>query len=166
MLAAAGDTDIADRLKAGTELNGRQFKVHLDGFNQLEYITGASETSPRDHFFYVSDDGDLTAMRYDNWKFVFLEQRATGTLQVWFEPYTKLRCPKIFNLRLDPYERADFTSNTYWDWLLDHAWLVIPAQTMVMRMAQSLVEFPPSQHPASFTVGDMLETLQRGIPSS
>ena len=166
LLAAAGDPDVADRLKAGTELNGRQYKVHLDGFNQLEYITGATEKSPRDYFFYVSDDGDLTAMRYDNWKFVFLEQRAAGTLQVWFEPYTKLRCPKIFNLRLDPYERADFTSNTYWDWLLDHAWLVIPAQAMVMRMAQSLVEFPPSQHPASFTVGDMLDTLQRGIPSS
>jgi arylsulfatase A-like enzyme len=87
-------------------LNGTTFKVHPDGHNQLDYVTGASDSSPRQHFFYVSDDGDLTALRYDNWKFVFLEQRAPGTLRVWAEPYTQLRVPKFFNLRTDPYERA------------------------------------------------------------
>jgi len=166
LLAAAGDTDIAEKLKAGHELNGTEYKVHLDGFNQLDYITGATDKSPRNYFFYVGDDGDLTALRYDNWKFVFMEQRAAGTLQVWFEPYVKLRAPKIFNLRLDPYERADYTSNTYWDWVLDHAWLVIPAQAMVMQMAQSLIEFPPSQHSASFTITDMLAKLEAGLPSA
>jgi arylsulfatase A-like enzyme len=122
--------------------------------------------SPRQHFFYVSDDGDLTAIRYDNWKVVFCEQRATGTLQVWAEPYTVLRVPKIFNLRTDPFERADITSNTYWDWLLDRAWVVIPIQAYVAQMLQTLVEFPPSQSPASFTIDDMMAKLKAGFPSS
>ena len=112
LLAAAGDTDVADRLKTGGDLAGTSFRVHLDGANQLDYFTGASDVSARKHFFYVSDDGDLTAMRYDNGKVVFLEQRATGTLNVWAEPYTELRVPKIFKLRTDPYERADIRSNT------------------------------------------------------
>ena len=126
LLAAAGDPDIAEQLKAGAELAGTEYKVHLDGFNQLDYITGEADESPRRHFFYVSDDGDLTALRFDNWKIVFLEQRAPGTLRVWSEPYTELRVPKIFNLRTDPYERADITSNTYYDWMISHAWLLDP----------------------------------------
>jgi arylsulfatase A-like enzyme len=165
LLAAAGDTDIADRLKAGTDLAGSTYKVHLDGFNQLDYLTGASGESPRQYFFYVSDDGDLTALRWDNWKFIFMEQRARGTLQVWMEPYTELRVPKIFNLRTDPYERADTTSNTYFDWLLDHAWTLVPAQAFVARMVQSLLEFPPSQTPSSFTIGQVMAKLQSGIGS-
>jgi hypothetical protein len=139
--------------------------VHLDGFNQLDYLTGASGESPRQYFFYVSDDGDLTALRWDNWKFIFMEQRARGTLQVWMEPYTELRVPKIFNLRTDPYERADTTSNTYFDWLLDHAWTLVPAQAFVARMVQSLLEFPPSQTPSSFTIGQVMAKLQSGIGS-
>jgi arylsulfatase len=114
----------------------------------------------------VSDDGDLTAFRYDNWKFVFLEQRAAGTLRIWMEPYTELRVPKIFNLRTDPYERADFTSNTYYDWMLDHAWTLVPAQAFVAQMVSSLVEFPPSQTPASFTISQVMAKLQRGISST
>jgi arylsulfatase len=163
LLAAAGEPDIAAKLKAGCDLNGRSYRVHLDGFNQLDYFKGEVDASPRPHFFYVSDDGDLTAMRWDNWKFVFLEQRATGTLQVWMEPYTELRVPKVFNLRTDPYERADVTSNTYYDWLLEHAWVLIPAQTYVAEMTQSLVEFPPSQPPASFTITQALGKLKAGI---
>ena len=166
LVAAAGDPEIAAKLRAGHELNGRTYKVHLDGFNQLEYLRGDTDSSPRQYFFYVSDDGDLTALRWDNWKFVFLEQRATGTLQVWAEPYTQLRVPKIFNLRTDPYERADITSNTYYDWMLDRAWLVMPAQAFVAEMLQSLIEFPPSQTPASFTIEQLLEKLKAGIPSA
>src|SRR6201988_599457 len=112
LLAAAGVPDIADQSRAGADLNGTTYKVHLDGHNQLPYITGETDESPRMHFFYVSDDGDLTALRFDNWKFVFLEQRCVGTLQIWAEPYVELRVPKLFNLRTDPYERADITSNT------------------------------------------------------
>jgi len=166
LLAAAGDLDIAEKLKAGHDLNGVSYKVHLDGHNQLPYLTGEVDESPRQHFFYMSDDGDLTALRYDNWKFVFLEQRVEGTLQVWAEPFTELRVPKIFNLRTDPYERADITSNTYYDWLIDRAFLLVPAQAFVAQMASTLKEFPPRQEAASFTVAKMLEKLKAGIPSS
>jgi arylsulfatase len=127
----------------------------------LPYFTGDEKASPRKEFFYFSDDGDLTGMRYDNWKFVFAEQRAEGTLRVWAEPFTQLRVPKIFNLRLDPYERADTTSNTYYDWLLDHAFMLIPAQKYVGQFLGSFREFPPRQKSASFTMDQVLETLQR-----
>ena len=166
LLAAAGVTDIVDQLRVGGELEGKHFKVHLDGHNQLPYLTGEADQSPRQYFFYVSDDGDLTAMRFDNWKIVFLEQRATGTLNIWAEPYTHLRVPKFFNLRTDPYERADGTSNTYYDWLLDHAWLAVPAQAFAAQMLTSLVEFPPSQKPASFTIEQVVAKLTSGMPSA
>ena len=111
----------------------------------------------------MSDDGDLTALRFDNWKLVFLEQRATGTLRVWSEPFTELRVPKIFNLRTDPYERADITSNTYYDWLISHAWLLVPAQQYVAQMLRRCAEFPPRQEPPSFSVDKILEKLQSGM---
>jgi arylsulfatase A-like enzyme len=166
LLAAAGNPDVADQLKAGTDLNGTTYRVHLDGHDQLGYITGQVDESPRNHFFYVSDDGDLTAMRYDNWKFVFLEQRATGTVQVWMEPYTELRVPKLFNLRTDPYERADITSNTYFDWLIDRAYMFVPAQQYVAQMLTTLAEFPPRQEPASFSIDQVMAKLKAGIAST
>jgi arylsulfatase len=166
LLAAAGDPDIADRLRQGTELSGTTYQVHLDGQNQLDYLTGDASKSTRKHFFYVSDDGDLTALRYDNWKFVFMEQRAPGTLRVWAEPYTALRVPKLFNLRTDPYERADITSNTYYDWLMNHAWIFVPAQAYVAQLLQTLAEFPPRQEPASFSLDRVMEKLRAGISSS
>jgi arylsulfatase len=161
LLAAAGEPEIAEKLKAGTELAGTTYKVHLDGHNQLDYITGAVDESPRTHFIYCSDDGDLTAMRFDNWKLVFLEQRAPGTLAVWQEPYVELRFPKIFNLRTDPYERADQTSNTYWDWVLDHVFLIVPAQMYVAELLQTLAEFPPRQAPASFNLSRVMDKLEQ-----
>lgn len=166
LLAAVGDTDVADRLKGGADLHGTDFTVHLDGYNQLDYITGVVEHSPRRHFFYVSDDGDLTALRFENWKFVFLEQRAVGTLLVWQEPYIELRFPKLFNLRTDPFERADITSNTYWDWVLDHIFLFIPAQAYVAKMLQTLIEFPARQESASFTITQVMAKLQSTVGSS
>jgi arylsulfatase A-like enzyme len=166
LLAAAGVTDIAEQLRAGADLDGTTFKVHLDGHNQLPYLLGEAEESPRRHFFYVSDDGDLTAIRFDHWKLVFLEQRAVGTLAIWQEPYVELRFPKIFNLRTDPYERADITSNTYWDWVLDHVWLCVPAQAYVAEMLTTLAEFPPSQEPASFNLDHVLAKLRAGAGST
>jgi arylsulfatase A-like enzyme len=166
LLAAAGVPDIAGDLRAGADLGGTQYRVHLDGFNQLDYLTGAAAESPRQYFFYVSDDGDLTAVRFDNWKLVFLEQRAAGTLRVWAEPFTRLRVPKIFNLRTDPFERADITSNTYYDWILDHAWVAVPMQAFVFEMIQSFLEFPPRQKPASFSLEDVLAELQTGVHST
>jgi arylsulfatase len=166
MLSAAGITDIVDQLRDGTDLSGTHFKVHLDGHDQLEYVTGVADRSAREHFFYVSDDGDLTAIRFDNWKVVFLEQRATGTLAIWSEPYVQLRIPKIFNLRTDPYERADITSNTYYDWLLDHVWLLVPIQAYVARMLTTFAEFPVRQKPASFSLEQVMAKLEAGVISS
>jgi arylsulfatase A-like enzyme len=165
LLTAAGVPDIAEQLRAGAELSGTTYKVHLDGHDQLGYLTGAEEKSPRNFFFYVSDGGGLTAVRFDNWKLVFLEQRATGTLRVWAEPFTELRIPKIFNLRTDPYERADITSNTYYDWILDHAWVAVPMQAFVFEMIQSFAEFPPSQKPATFGLDEVLAKLTTGMGS-
>ena len=161
LLAAAGVPDVTEQLLKGDKIGDRTFKVHLDGYNLLPYLTGQSEASPRRGFFYFSDDGDLTGLRYDNFKFVFLEQRATGTLQVWAEPFTKLRIPKIFNLRLDPYERASETSNTYYDWLLDHAFMLVPAQAYVQQFMATFKEFPPRQKAASFTVEKANEMMQQ-----
>jgi arylsulfatase A-like enzyme len=165
LLAAAGVPDIAERLRDGAELDGTSYRVHLDGHNQLPYLTGEVEESPRQHFFYVTDDGDLSAVRFDNWKLVFLEQRLAGTLAVWAEPFVELRVPKLFNLRIDPYERADITSNTYWDWYLDRAFVLVPMQAYVAQMAQTLAEFPPRQEPASFTIDQVLAKLKAGLPS-
>jgi len=166
LLAAAGVDDIAAQLKTGTDLSGTTYKVHLDGNNQLPWLTGETDESARNFFFYVNDDGDLTAVRYDNWKLVFLEQRCAGTMRIWAEPFTQLRIPLIFNLRTDPFEQAPITSNTYYDWLLDHAFLAVPCQAFVLEMMQTLIEFPQRQKPASFSLEQVLEKLQTGMPSA
>ncbi|MCZ6739966.1 MAG: arylsulfatase [Actinobacteria bacterium] len=166
LLAAAGVEDIAEQLRSGTELNGKEYKVHLDGENMLPYWTGEVDESPRQQYFYFSDTGDLCAIRWHNWKIVWLEQRATGTLQVWREPYTELRIPLLFNLRTDPYERAQITSNTYEDWFISHAYVMGPSQMYVARMAESLKEFPRRQEPPSFTIDKVIAKLQAGVTSS
>lgn len=163
LLAAAGVPDISDKLKKGYQVGNITYKVHLDGYNFLPYLTGQEPKGPRKEFFYFSDDGDLTALRYDNWKFVFAEQRAPGTLQIWAEPYVRLRVPKLFNLRMDPYERADITSNTYYDWWLNHAFLIVPAQHYVVKFMETFKEFPPRQKPASFSIEQISESLKNAI---
>jgi arylsulfatase len=164
-VAAAGDPDIKAEILEGHRAGDKTFQVHLDGYNLLPYLTGEENKSPRVEFFYFSDDGDLLAMRYDNWKLVFMEQRQTGTLQIWFEPFTALRVPKLFNLRTDPFERADVTSNTYWDWFMDHIFLLVPAQGIVGDFLRTFQEFPPRQKAASFTVDQAMEKLQEGLTS-
>ncbi|NJN28841.1 MAG: arylsulfatase [Cyclobacteriaceae bacterium] len=158
-LAAAGDTEIKEKLLKGTTAAGKTFKVHLDGYNLLPYLTGKVEKSPRRELFYFSDDGDLTALRYDDWKLVFMEQRMTGTLGVWANPFTPLRMPLIFNLRRDPYEFAPITSNTYYDWLLDHAFLLVPAQDIVGNFLMTFKEYPPRMKAASFSLDKVMEQL-------
>jgi arylsulfatase len=164
-LAAAGEPAIKEKLLKGHQAGEKTFKVHLDGYNQLPYLTGEEEKSPRQEFFYFSDDGDLVAMRYDNWKLVFLEQRATGTLQIWYEPFVPLRVPKLYNLRTDPFERADLTSNTYFDWVFDHLFLFVPAQQLVGQFLATFQAYPPRQKAASFTVDQVMEKLLAGISS-
>ena len=163
LVAAAGDTEVKEKLLTGYQVGSKTFKVHLDGYNLVPYLSGEEEKSPRIDYFYFSDDGDLLALRYDNWKVVFAEQRATGTLQIWQEPFVPLRFPKLFNLRTDPLEKADITSNTYWDWILDHVYLFLPAQKIVGDFLGTFVEFPPRQKAASFTIDQVLEKLQQGV---
>ena len=159
-LAAAGDPDIKEKLKAGgVNAIGREYKVHLDGYNFLPYLTGEVEEGPRKEIFYFSDEGDLTALRYADWKLIFMEQKAETTLRAWIEPWTPLRVPLIFNLRRDPYERAYATSNTYYDWLIDRAYLLVPAQVFVGQFLQTFQEFPPRQKPASFSLDKVMEKL-------
>jgi len=160
-LAAAGEPDIKEKLKqGGVEAIGRTYKVHLDGYNILPLLTGATDKSPRKEIFYFSDDGDLTALRYADWKLIFMEQKAPGTFRVWMEPFVPLRVPLMFNLRRDPYERAEITSNTYYDWLLDHAYLLVPAQTYVGQFLATFKEFPPRQKAASFSLDQVMEKLK------
>jgi arylsulfatase A-like enzyme len=134
--------------------------VHLDGYNWLPYLTGETTESPRESYFYFSDDGDLLAMRYDNWKVHFAQQRDPGTLELWGEPFVKTRMPWLYNLRTDPYEKASITSNTYWDWYIDHIFLLVPAQGLVGDFLATFKDYPPRQKAASFTIDDALEMLQ------
>ena len=162
LLAAAGDPDISDKLKKGVKAGAdgnTEYRVHIDGFNLLPYLTGQDEHSPRRGFFYFSDDGDLVALRFENWKIVFQEQRCRGTLQVWAEPFTSLRVPKIFNLRTDPFEYADITSNTYYDWLMRHDFFIFYATAMATKFLETFKEFPPRHPPASFSVDQVVEKL-------
>jgi len=159
-LAAAGNTTIKeDLLEGGVQAIGREYNVHLDGYNILPMLTGETDESPREEIFYFTDDGDLSAVRWNDWKLVFLEQRETGTLALWANPFTELRLPLIFNLRRDPYERAQLTSNTYYDWLLDHAFLLVPAQQYVGNFLATFQEFPPRQEASSFSLDQVMEKL-------
>ena len=162
LVAAAGDPQVKDKLLKGYKVVDVNYKVHLDGDNLIPYLTGQVPKSPRESFLYINDDQQLTGLRYGNWKLVFMEQRAPGTLRIWSEPFTSLRVPKIFNLRTDPYERADITSNTYYDWLLDHAFLVVPAQAYVGDFLASFKDYPQRQKAASFNLDEVASKLGEG----
>ena len=167
LMAAAGDPDIKDKLLKGYQAGSKTWKVHLDGYNQLPYLTGQQPRGARKEFVYFNDDGDLVAMRYENWKFVFEEQRATGTLRIWAEPFTKLRVPKLFDLRSDPYERADVTSNTFYDFFMsDGAGPFIASQAVVAPFLATFKEFPPSQRPSSFSIDQLVEKMQRSFENT
>ncbi len=161
-LAAAGEADVKEKLLKGHQAIGRDYKVHLDGYNFLPYLTGEAEKAPREEIFYFSDDGDLTALRYRDWKVIFMEQRVEATLQAWAEPFVPLRVPLIFNLRRDPFERAQITSNTYYDWLIDRVYLLVPAQAYVAEFLETFKEYPPRQKAASFSLDQVMEKLQSG----
>ena len=160
LLAAAGVPDIKERLKEGYQAGDKSFKVHLDGYNQLPHLLGEEEKSRRKEIWYFTDDGDLSAVRYNDWKAIFLEQRVEDTMAAWAEPFVPLRLPKIFNLRRDPYETADQTSNTYWDWMVDHAFMFVPVQAIVGEFLATFQEFPPRQEAASFSLDQVMEKLQ------
>jgi len=160
ILALAGDTEVTEKLLKGYKVGDMTYKIHLDGYNLVPYLTGQAEKCPRESFLYCNDDQQLVGLRYDNWKLVFMEQRAPGTLLIWANPFTTLRIPKIYNLRLDPYERADITSNTYYDWLLDHAFLPVPAQDFVAKFIMTFKEYPQRQKAASFNLDEIMQKLK------
>ena len=159
--AAAGNPKIVEQLKQGVELNGRSYKNYLDGANQLDYISGKTDESPRRSFMYVNDDGKIVAMRYNDWKAVFLENRGQA-FEVWREPFTELRVPLLFNLRRDPFEKAQHNSNTYNDWFLDRVYILGPMQRVAGNFLMTMKEYPPSQSPGSFN----LEGIQKKIEAS
>jgi arylsulfatase A-like enzyme len=165
LLAAAGEPDIVEKLKAGCQVDGKYFHVHIDGNNILPYLTGETDKSPRNYFFYVDDDGQLTAFRFGDWKIVLLEQRAK-TMQVWAEPFVELRIPKIFNLRRDPFERADENSNGYWNWVLEHFYIVPAAGAFLAQQLQTFKEFPPRQEAMSFDVDKIIAQMNKASDGS
>ena len=158
LVAAAGDPDVKEKLKKGHKAAGKTFKAHLDGYNFLPYMTGKTDEGPRKEFFYFSDDGQLVAFRYQHWKVVFAEQRERR-MNVWMEPFVSLRLPKLFNLRTDPYERADTDSNNYNRWLIQRAYLFVPAQAFVAKFIGTMAEFPPRQRPAKFNLDDVIKKM-------
>ncbi|WP_295392815.1 arylsulfatase [uncultured Thiodictyon sp.] len=156
--AAGGNPNIKQDLLNGVELNGRSYKNHIDGYDMLDYLTGKTDQSPRHEFMYVNDDGQIVALRYDAWKAVFLENRGEA-FGVWREPFTQLRVPLLFNLRRDPFERAQHNANTYNDWFLDHVYVLAPMQRVAAKFLMSMKDYPPSQTPGSFN----LEKVQKEI---
>jgi arylsulfatase len=160
LLAAAGEPDIVEKLKKGHQAGDKTFHVHIDGFNMLPYLSGETDKSPRNWFFYVDDDGQVTALRVGDWKLVLMEQRAK-TMMVWAEPFVELRIPKIFNLRRDPFERADENSNGYWNWVVEHFYIVPAAALFLTEQIKTFKEFPPRQEAPSFDLEYLIERLNK-----
>ena len=158
-LAIAGEPDIVEKCKKGHKAGDKTFKVHLNGYNLTEFLTKEGVRSPRKGFVYFNDDGDIVALRFDNWKVVFMEQRVEGTLRIWAEPFVTLRLPKIYNLRTDPYERADITSNSYYEWFLYHDYIALAASIIIVPFLESFKEFPPRQKPCSFSLDQALARM-------
>ncbi|ADG66634.1 sulfatase [Planctopirus limnophila DSM 3776] len=161
LAAAAGASDIKQKLAQGVELNGRKYRNYVDGYNQLDYFGGKTDQSPRNEFIYVNDDGQIVALRYDAWKAVFLENRGEA-FGVWREPFTELRVPLLFNLRRDPFERSQHNSNTYNDWFLDRVFVITPMQQMAGKFLMTMKEYPPSQTPGSFNLEKIQKMIEAG----
>lgn len=166
ILAAAGVPNIKQTLLSSYKAGDRSYRVHLDGYDLNAFLAGQTKKSPRREFVYFSDDGDLVALRYDNLKFVYAQQRAAGTYAVWSEPFVKTRMPILFNLRTDPFERAPITSNTYWDWFLERTYLSEIGAGIVREFLNTFREYPPRQKPASFTIDQMMESLQKSLEAT
>ena len=165
LLAAVGDSDIKERLLKGEEAGGKSYKVHLDGYNLLPSFKGEVEEWPRKEFIYWTDDGDIACLRYNNWKLVFMEQRGHG-FDVWQEPFVALRFPKLFNLRTDPFERADHEGMGYGRWRAERMFALAPAQAFIGKWLNSFKEFPPRQKPGSFSLGDAMDKITQGSPNN
>jgi arylsulfatase A-like enzyme len=158
--AIAGAPDVKEKLLAGAELNGRTYKNHIDGYNMLDYLSGTAQKSPREAFVYVNDDGDIVAIRWNDWKVVYKENRGQA-FGVWMEPFTDLRVPLLFNLRRDPYERAQHNANIYYDWMLDRPFIIFGTTSIATEFLKTLVAFPPSQTPGSFNLDAVKKQIEK-----
>jgi arylsulfatase len=159
--AIAGNPDIATQVREGVDLNGRHYRNYIDGYNLTDYLEGKGD-DPRHEFWYVNDDGQIVAARYDDWKVVFLENRGEA-FGVWREPFTELRVPLLFNLRRDPFEKAQHNSNTYNDWFLDRAFVLVPIQALAAQFLQTMQDYPPSQTPGSFNLSGIQKQIEAGV---
>jgi arylsulfatase len=157
--ALAGAPDIKEKLANGVDLNGRRYRNYIDGYNQLDYLSGKAKASPRNEFWYVNDDAEIVAARYQDWKVVFLENRGEA-FGVWREPFTELRVPLLFNLRRDPFEKAQHNSNTYNDWFLDRPFVIVPIQGLAAKFLQTMADYPPSQTPGSFNLSKIQKQIE------
>ncbi len=166
LLAVAGDTDIKERLLKGTPVGGKTFKVHLDGYNQLPFLTGQQPKSARNEFAYFNDDGVLVAYRLDDWKAVFVEMKHPGGFAVWQEPFTTLRVPKLFHMRMDPYERADIVSDQYFDWFVRNDFIAFQLTQHAAMFLQTFIEYPPSQEQASFSIDQIARDVEAKIKAN
>ncbi len=158
--AVAGAPDIKEKLLKGIELNGRSYKNHIDGYNQLDYLTGKAENSARSEFIYLNDAADIVAIRVGDWKGVYLENRARQ-LDVWREPFVELRMPLLFNLRRDPFEKSQHNSNTFHDWSIDRGYALAPMQMIATRFLMTLKDFPPSQAPGDWSLQSLEKRIKR-----
>ena len=163
-LAAAGMPDAKDRLKKGDSFAGRQYRFYIDGYDMNDYFAGKAKASPRHEFWYVNDDGQVVAARYDDWKVVFLENRGRA-FGVWREPFVELRVPLLFHLRRDPFEKAQHNANIYDDWMIDRAFAIVPIQALAAQFLQTMKDYPPSQEPGAFNLSKIEEQLKAGIGS-
>lgn len=162
LVAAAGDPDIVEKLKKGLKVGEKDFKVHIDGYNMMPFLSGETTENPRKGFIYWSDDGDLMALRVGHYKVHFIEQRGEG-FDGWLDPFVILRGAKLFNIRSDPFERADVASKMFYQkWSADHLWALVPIQAVVAKFIESMQEFPPRQKPSSFTVQQAMTKLEQG----
>lgn len=162
--AAAGAPDIKEKLRKGVRLDGRKYKNYIDGYNMIPYLSGEVDKSPRHEFWYVNDDGAVVAARYDDWKVVFMENRGKQ-FGVWMEPFVELRVPAVFNLRRDPFEKAQHNANTYYDWLLERAFVIVPVQALASKFLKTMEDYPPSQSPGSFNLSKIEEELKKSMGS-
>ncbi len=164
LMAAAGEPNVKEKLLKGYQAGGKRYNVHLDGYNLLPHITDSKDAGewPRKEFYYWNDDGQLVSMRYDRWKLVFKEQTAKQ-MRVWMEPFVSLRAPLAFDLRMDPFERAQHNSNTYLEWMeAQLQWMIVPAQAIAGQMVQTFQKYPPRQKPSSFNLDEVIEAMSKG----
>jgi arylsulfatase len=166
LLAAAGDSRVKEKLLKGHQAAGKTFRVHLDGSDMMAHLTGKEAKNPREGFLYFDGEGDLLAIRFDNWKLIFMEQRDPDAEPSSSDPCVPLRVPKLFNLRIDPLERADTSSSAYSEWAESKGYMISAAQRLASKFLDTFRDFPPTQRAASFTLEQVMQKMEHSLPAA